>query len=156
VPILKAALKHDGFALVDVISPCVTFNDHEGSTKSYLHTRKHQLPVVQADFVPPRAEITADYPAGETHTVTMHDGSHVVLRKVGPEYDPTNRREAWNFLSERQKSGEIATGLLYVDEEAGVEMHKGAKTVAGPLIHVPFGQLCPGSSMLAELQDDYR
>jgi 2-oxoglutarate ferredoxin oxidoreductase subunit beta len=156
VPILKAALRHDGFALVDVISPCVTFNDHEGSTKSYLHTRKHQLPVVQADFVPPRAEITADYPAGETHTVTMHDGSHVVLRKVGPEYDPTNRREAWNFLSERQKSGEIATGLLYVDEEAGVEMHKGAKTVSAPLIKVPFAELCPGSSMLAELQDDYR
>ena len=156
VPILKAALRHDGFALVDVISPCVTFNDHEGSTKSYLHTRKHQLPVVQADFVPPRAEITADYPPGETHTVTMHDGSTIVLRKVGPDYDPTDRRAAWNFLSERQKSGEIATGLLYVDEQAGVEMHKAAKTVAGPLIHVPYAELCPGSAMLAELQDDYR
>ncbi len=156
VPILKAALRHDGFALVDVISPCVTFNDHEGSTKSYLHTRKHQLPVIQADFIPPRAEITAEYGAGAAHTVTMHDGSTIVLRKVGPDYDPTDRRAAWNFLSERQKSGEIATGLLYVDEKAGVEMHKAAKTVAGPLIHVPYAELCPGSAMLAELQDDYR
>src|SRR5439155_4573454 len=82
VPILKAGIKHKGFALLDVISPCVTFNDHEGSTKSYVHTRRHQLPLVQADFVPPAGEITASFPEGEVATVTMHDGSVVRLRKV--------------------------------------------------------------------------
>jgi 2-oxoglutarate ferredoxin oxidoreductase subunit beta len=156
VPILKAALRHEGFALVDVISPCVTFNDHEGSTKSYLHTRKHSLPVVQADFVPPRAEITADYPEGQAHRVTMHDGSTIVLRKVAPDYDPTDRAGAWKYLSEREKSGEVATGLLFVDENGGTEMHKAAKTVARPLVQVPFADLCPGSAALAELQGDYR
>ena len=91
VPILKAALSHRGFALIDVISPCVTFNDHEGSTKSYLHTRKHLLKVVQADFVPPAQEITAQYEEGTTITVTLHDGSTVRLRKLAPDYDPSDR-----------------------------------------------------------------
>src|SRR5512142_2709818 len=90
VPILKAALSHRGFALIDVISPCVTFNDHEGSTKSYLHTRKHLLKVVQADFVPPAQEITADYPEGTTKDVTMHDGSVVRFSKLPAGYDPKN------------------------------------------------------------------
>ena len=155
VPILKAALRHEGFALVDVISPCVTFNDHEGSTKSYLHTRKHALPVVQADFVPMRSEITAEYDPGTAQTVKMHDGSTIVLRKVAPDYDPTDRRAAWAYLSEHQRSGEIATGLLYIDEK-GADMHKAARTVAGPLIDVPFRVLCPGSAALSALQDEYR
>src|SRR5579859_7784186 len=77
VPILKAGIRHRGFALIDVISPCVTFNDHEGSTKSYLYTRKHQKEVVDADFVPPSEEIVADLRAGETTLVKMHDGSTV-------------------------------------------------------------------------------
>ena len=110
VPILKAGLKHDGFAMVDVISPCVTFNDHEGSTKSYLHTRKHQLPIVQADFVPYAEEITAEYPEGSVKSVKMHDGSVVRFRKVAADYDPTDRVAAWKYLQERQTSGEIPTG----------------------------------------------
>jgi len=156
VPILKGALSHKGFAIVDVISPCVTFNDHEGSTKSYLHTRKHQLPVIQADYVPPKAEITADYAPGSVHDVKMHDGSTIRLRKCAPDYDPTDRRAAWSYMVERQRSGEIATGLLYLDETAGTEMHAAAKTVAKPLSQMPFGELCPGGAALAELQDDYR
>src|SRR5262244_490525 len=91
VPILKAGLKHSGFALVDVISPCVTFNDHEGSTKSYLETRKRSLPLVTADFVPPAREITTAYGEGETVTVDLHDGSVVQLHKVAKEYDPCDR-----------------------------------------------------------------
>src|SRR5690349_12579154 len=82
VPLLKAGLSHRGFAIIDVISPCVTFNDHEGSTKSYLYTRKHLLQLVQADFVPPEREITADYDEGATVNVTLHDGSTVRLSKV--------------------------------------------------------------------------
>lgn len=155
VPILKAALRHDGFAMIDVISPCVTFNDHEGSTKSYLHTRKHQLPVVQADFVPPREEITTDYAPGAVHEVKMHDGSTIRLHKVAADYDPTDRRAAWSYLHDHQRSGQIATGLLYIDEQ-GSDMHAAAKTVARPLVKVDYAELCPGSAALAELQEEYR
>jgi 2-oxoglutarate ferredoxin oxidoreductase subunit beta len=155
VPILKAGIRHKGFALVDVISPCVTFNDHEGSTKSYLYTRQHQLPVVDADFVPTAAEITASVPEGGVTQVTMHDGSVLRLRKAAPDYDPTNREAVWSYLYERQRSGEIPVGLLFVDER-GVEMHEGARTVEAPLTQIPFEDLCPGSAALAELQRGYR
>jgi 2-oxoglutarate ferredoxin oxidoreductase subunit beta len=155
VPILKAGLRHNGFALVDVISPCVTFNDDEGSTKSYAYTRKHQLPVVEADFVPRVSEITAEIPEGGATRVTMHDGSVVTLRKVAADYDPRDRRSAWTYLEERQRSGEIPVGLLFLDE-GGVEMHEGAKTVATPLSQVPYEELCPGRAALERLQEGYR
>src|SRR5450432_476321 len=112
VPLLKAGLAHRGFALIDVISPCVTFNDHEGSTKSYLHTRKHLLQMVQADFVPPERETTADYTDASTVSVTMHDGSAVRLSKVTHDYDPTDRQAVFAGLQRRQGRGEVATGLL--------------------------------------------
>src|SRR6185295_842932 len=112
VQILKAAIRHQGFALVDVISPCVTFNDHEGSTKSYVHTRKHQLPIAMTDFVPPAEEITASLPEGATTSVTLHDGSVVRFRKVANDYDPTNRGAVMTYLEERQTSGEVPVGLL--------------------------------------------
>jgi 2-oxoglutarate ferredoxin oxidoreductase subunit beta len=155
VPILQAGLKHEGFALIDIISPCVTFNDHEGSTKSYAHTRKHQLPVVAADFVPHASEITAELPEGEATTVTMHDGSKVVLRKVDQSYDPRDRNAATSYLEERRRSGEIPVGLLFIDE-GGVEMHAGAKTVKTPLSQLPFEELCPGGAALDRLQEAYR
>jgi 2-oxoglutarate ferredoxin oxidoreductase subunit beta len=155
VPILKAGLRHNGFALIDVISPCVTFNDHEGSTKSYLYTRQHQLPVVDADFVPEAAEITASHPEGTVARVTMHDGSVLALRKVAEDYDPTNREKVWSYLYERQRSGEIPVGLLFVDER-GVEMHQGAKTVDTPLSKLAFEELCPGKAALDALQETYR
>jgi 2-oxoglutarate ferredoxin oxidoreductase subunit beta len=155
VPILKAAIRHKGFALVDVISPCVTFNDHEGSTKSYVYTRQHALPVVQVDFVPRRSEITRELPAGEVTEVTLHDGSVVALRKVAPDYDATDRQAVTGYLQERQRSGEIPIGLLYLDE-GGVEMHDGNKTVQRPLSEVPFEELCPGSAALEKLQQKWR
>src|SRR4051812_47937305 len=98
VPILKAALRHNGFALVDVISPCVTFNDHEGSTKSYVHTRKNQVPIVQADFVPLASEITADYAEGSVANVKTHDGSVIHLHKVEADYDRTDRSRVMSML----------------------------------------------------------
>ena len=153
VPILKAGLAHKGFALVDVISPCVTFNDHEGSTKSYSHTRKHQLPIVQADFVPGAQEITAEYDAKAT--VKMHDGSMVRFTKVPADYDPTNRTKVWEYLQNHQESGEIPTGLLFLDEK-GVEMHQAQKTVPTPLAKLAFQDLCPGSAALDKLQNAYR
>ncbi len=155
VPILKAGLLHKGFALVDVISPCVTFNDHEGSTKSYVHTRKHQLPIIEADFVPHKSEIVADYPEGSTTSVTMHDGSVVRLRKVAADYDPSDRSAVSSYLQKHQSKGEIPTGLLYLDE-SGVEMHEGAKTVDTPLTRLPFEELCPGNAALAKFQQAYR
>jgi 2-oxoglutarate ferredoxin oxidoreductase subunit beta len=155
IPILKAGLRHNGFALIDVISPCVTFNDHEGSTKSYLYTRKHQLPVVEADFVAPREEITADVTDKQVTQVTMHDGSSVRLRRVAPDYDPTNREKVWQYLYERQREGEIPVGLLFLDEK-GIEMHAGNRTVDAPLTSLPFERLCPGSAALAELMEEYR
>jgi 2-oxoglutarate ferredoxin oxidoreductase subunit beta len=155
VPILKAGLKHKGLALVDVISPCVTFNDHEGSTKSYLHTRKHQLPIVQTDFIPGAREITTDYPEGTSTSVTMHDGSVVRFSKVPADYDPTNRTKVWDYLSRHQETGEIPTGLLFLDE-SGSEMHDAAKTVDTALAKLPFEELCPGSAALEKLQAAYR
>ena len=121
VPILKAGLTHRGFAFVDVISPCVTFNDHEGSTKSYAYTREHNVEIVQADFVPPAKAITADYEAGTVRNVMMHDGSWVRLRKVAEDYDPTDRDRAYAYIRDAQSKGEVVTGLLYIDE--GVAGH---------------------------------
>jgi 2-oxoglutarate ferredoxin oxidoreductase subunit beta len=155
VPILKAALSHKGFALVDVISPCVTFNDHEGSTKSYLHTRKHLLQLVQADFVPFAQEISADYRAGTAMSVRLHDGSEVRLRKVAEDYDPTDRYRAAAHLELHRTRGEIATGLLFVDKQAS-DMHYTNKTTDVPLSQVPFEKLCPGKAALDELQNEFR
>jgi 2-oxoglutarate ferredoxin oxidoreductase subunit beta len=155
VPILKAALSHKGFALVDVISPCVTFNDHEGSTKSYLHTRKHLLQLVQADFVPFAQEITADYQPGTAMSVRLHDGSVVRLRKVAEDYDPTDRHRAAAHLELHRNRGEIATGLLFVDKQAS-DMHDVNKTTDVPLSQVPFEKLCPGRAALEELMSEFR
>ena len=155
VPLLKAGLSHPGFAIIDVISPCVTFNDHEGSTKSYLYTRKHLLQLVQADFVPPEREITADYSEGTTVSVTMHDGSTVRLSKVEKDYDPTDRRRVFAELQARQGRGEVSTGLLFVDKSGG-DVHDMNGTVDTPLAQVPFEKLCPGSAALDELQEAFR
>jgi 2-oxoglutarate ferredoxin oxidoreductase subunit beta len=155
VPILKAALRHKGFALVDVISPCVTFNDHVGSTKSYLHTRKHRLEVVQADFVPKEREISAEYAPGTTTSVTMHDGSVVRFTKITENYDPTDRTAVQTYIQGSQEKGEIPTGLLYLDESAG-DMHDTSGTVDTPLAGVPIEQLCPGSAALERFQSAYR
>jgi 2-oxoglutarate ferredoxin oxidoreductase subunit beta len=155
VPILKAAIRHQGFAMVDVISPCVTFNDHVGSTKSYLYTRKHQLPVIQASFVPKRDEITTEYAEGSSTSVTMHDGSVVRFSKVPTDYDPTDRDKVYAYVRASQERGEIPTGLLFLDESMG-DMHGIAGTVETPLTQVPYEMLCPGKAALDKLQEEYR
>jgi len=155
VPILKAALSHKGFALVDVISPCVTFNDHEGSTKSYLYTRKHLLQLISADFVPFARAITVDYAPGTATSVRLHDGSVVRLRKVEADYDPTDRQRVASHLELHRNRGEIATGLLFVDKQAS-DMHDTSKTTEVPLAQIPYEKLCPGSAKLDELQKTFR
>jgi 2-oxoglutarate/2-oxoacid ferredoxin oxidoreductase subunit beta len=155
VPMLKAGLSHQGFAFVDVISPCVTFNDHEGSTKSYAYTREKNVEVVQADFVPPTASITAEYEPGTARNVMLHDGSWVRLRKVAEHYDPTDRDVAYAYIRDRQKDGEVATGLLHISPDSS-DVHEQSDTVATPLVEVPFENLCPGSAELEKLQARFR
>ena len=155
VPILKAGLAHKGFAFVDVISPCVTFNDHEGSTKSYAYTREHNVEIVHADFVPPASEIVTEYHAGSVRTVTMHDGGVVRLRKVAEDYDPTDRDHAYETVREHQANGEIVTGLLYISAGSR-DMLEQNDTVPTPLTQVPYEQLCPGSAELEKLQQRFR
>ena len=161
VPLIEAGLRHRGFALIDVLSPCVTFNDHEGSTKSYAYTREHYEPAVQADFVPPEREITAEYGAGEALAVTMHDGSRVMLRKLDAAYDPTDRGVAQARVQERLKSGEYLTGLLYVDADGGAaggrrEFHQVNGTPEEPMNSLPYEVLSPGSKGLAKILARYR
>ncbi len=155
VPLIQGALMHDGFALVDVISPCVTFNDHEGSTKSYAHTRQFYHHVVDADFIAPAEEIKAAYDEGSAMPVELHDGSRIVLRKIDKEYDPTSRAKAFKFLRERFHAGEIITGLLYIDE-ARKEMHDLMGNVDTPLAQLPLDTLHPGKQELKKILSRYR
>lgn len=155
VPILKAAFAHRGFAVVDVISPCVTFNDHSGSTKSYLYTRKHELQATEADFVPLRTEIVATVAEQGVTNITMHDGSVVRFRSVPAGYDPTDRVKAMNYVMEKQDSGEIVTGLLFVDQSVP-NLHEQNNASETPLSQMPFDKLCPGSLALDSLQNEFR
>jgi 2-oxoglutarate ferredoxin oxidoreductase subunit beta len=155
VPILKAGLTHNGLALVDIISPCVTFNDHEGSTKSYKFTREHEVEVVEADFVPLRREVVAPNTDAAVTVVTMHDGSTVRFRKTPEGYDPTDREAAYTHVRACQQRGEVATGLLFLDEN-GQDMHAVSKTIETPLVDVPFEQLCPGNDALQKLMERFR
>ena len=155
VPILKAGLMHSGFAFIDIISPCVTFNDHTGSTKSYAHTRSNMHEVVATDFVPLRAEIKTEHDEASVKTVTMHDGSVVKLHKLEEGYDPGDRRAVLDYLHDVASRGEIATGLLFI-EEAGDDMHGFENTVDTALVNVPFADLCPGSAVLEEIQKEWR
>src|SRR5215475_5948317 len=112
---LKAAIAHKGTVLLDVVSPCVTFNDHDGSTKSYKYVKDHEEPLQEVSFVPSFEDITIDYDPGSTIDVTMHDGSHLRLRKLEEDYDPTNRIEAIHRLNNAHLKGEVLTGVFYVN-----------------------------------------
>jgi 2-oxoglutarate ferredoxin oxidoreductase subunit beta len=155
VPLIQGALSHDGFALVDVISPCVTFNDHEGSTKSYAHTRQFYHHVVDADFIPPAEEIKAQYEKGSAMPVELHDGSKIVLRKIDNEYDPTSRAATFKYLRERFNAGEIITGLLYIDDSRK-EMHDLMGNIDTPLSQYPLEKLHPGGAELKKILSRYR
>jgi 2-oxoglutarate ferredoxin oxidoreductase subunit beta len=155
VPIIKAAVAHQGFALIDVISPCVTFNDHEGSTKSYLFTREHDVKVSVADFVPPEEEIVAGIPKEGRSTVRMHDGSAVRFSSVPDDYDPTDRASVIRHLQQKHSDGEVVTGLLYVNETVP-DLHTLNSTSRRPLVQLPYSELCPGSAELATLQERFR
>jgi 2-oxoglutarate/2-oxoacid ferredoxin oxidoreductase subunit beta len=155
VPIIKAGLSHRGFAFVDVISPCVTFNDHEGSTKSYAYTREHNVEIVAADFVPPAQAITTQYDPGTERSVMLHDGSWVRLKKVPEDHDPTDRDAAYANIREHQREGKVVTGLLYLSADSQ-DLHAQMGTVETPLVDLPFEKLCPGNAELQKLQARFR
>jgi 2-oxoglutarate ferredoxin oxidoreductase subunit beta len=155
VPLIKAGLLHPGFAFIDVISPCVSFNDHESSTKSYLRTRENAHEVIHMDFVESAEEITASYDAGSTREVTLPDGSAIVLKKIAGDYDPTDPIKAHSFIREHQIRGEVVTGLLYFRDGAR-DMHEMAGTTAVPLVDVPYERLHPGSAGLEAFQKALR
>jgi 2-oxoglutarate ferredoxin oxidoreductase subunit beta len=150
VPLIKAAIAHRGAAFVDVVSPCVAFNNHAGSTKSYDYVREHNDAVNRLDVVAPQAPIEIDYAPGEVVEIEQHDGSRLRLRKLDATYDPGDRIAAMNYVHARQARGEIVTGLLYVD--AGAEdLHGHLGTVATPLNALAEKELCPGAAALARI-----
>ena len=155
VPLIQAAMHHDGFALIDVLSPCVTFNDHEGSTRSYAYTREHYEEVVHADFVPHAAEIAVSYAAGESQPVTMHDGSQILLRKLDTAYDPTDRGTALELIQQRMRHHEYLTGLLYIAAGAP-EFHAQNATPDAPLNQLPYERLRPSAAALERILARFR
>lgn len=155
VPLIQGALNHHGAAFIDVISPCVAFNNHVGSTKSYDYVREHNEAVNRLDVVPFRQEITVDYGQGEVTRVEQHDGSTLQLRKIAADYDPRDRLKAMRFLHERHAAGEIVTGLLYVDPEAE-DLHDRLGTVTTPLNALGDATLTPGAAALAGVNAGFR
>ena len=155
VPLIKAALKHKGMAFIDVISPCVAFNNHAGSTKSFEFVREHMQSAVQADLIFAQPEITADYAQGTRESVTMPDGSILQLYKVDADYDPYDRIGALTYVQKMHEEGQVATGLLYVDPDA-VECHDILGTSATPLNALSEDALCPGSDALTAINQGYR
>jgi 2-oxoglutarate/2-oxoacid ferredoxin oxidoreductase subunit beta len=155
VPLVKAALEHEGAAFIDVISPCVAFNNHEGSTKSYDYVREHNEAVNRIDFISRRQPITTEYAPGTVTEVKQHDGSTIRLRKLHDEYDPSDRVRAMNYLEEHKAKGEVVTGLLYLDPEAA-DLHGHLGTVSVPLAALGERDLCPGAATLAKINASLR
>ena len=155
VPLIKGAIRHGGAAFIDVISPCVAFNNHAGSTKSYDYVREHNEAVSRIDFITTRDEIKTAYAPGEVVDVEQHDGMILRLRKLHESYDPTDRLAAMNFNSTHHAKGEVVTGLLYVEPEAA-DLHTALNTSAAPLNTLGREQLCPGASALEKLNSSLR
>jgi 2-oxoglutarate ferredoxin oxidoreductase subunit beta len=155
VPLIKAALRHKGAAFIDVISPCVQFNNHPGSTKSFDFVREHNAAVNRLDVILDRDEIVVDYAPGTVEIVTQHDGSVLKLRKVASDYDPTDHNQAVTHLQIHQARGEIVTGLLYVDPDAQ-DLHDHLGTVHTPLNQLGDEELTPGPDALAAINESLR
>jgi 2-oxoglutarate ferredoxin oxidoreductase subunit beta len=155
VPLVKAGLAHEGAAFIDVISPCVAFNNHPGSTKSYDYVREHNESVNRLDFWPSRDAINVDYREGEVIEVPQHDGSIIKLRKTDPEYDPTDRIRAMNHILAHAARGEVVTGLLYVHPDPE-DLHAHLGTVDVPFNNLGEKDLCPGAGMLEKINATLR
>jgi 2-oxoglutarate/2-oxoacid ferredoxin oxidoreductase subunit beta len=155
VPLIKGAIEHEGAAFIDVISPCVAFNNHAGSTKSFDYVREHNEAVNRLDVITGRAPIKLDQAPGTVQVVEQHDGSRLVLRKLNAEYDANDRLAAMNFLQTHAAKGQIVTGLIYLDREPE-DLHGNLNTVAAPLNELGEKELCPGSAALEKINASLR
>jgi 2-oxoglutarate ferredoxin oxidoreductase subunit beta len=155
VPLIEAAIKHKGAAFIDVISPCVAFNNHTGSTKSFDYVREHNEAVNRLDVITGRAPITVDYAPGSVQVVEQHDGTKLALRKVDADYDVNDRLAAMGFLQKHAAKGQVVTGLLHVDAEAD-DLHSHLNTVEAPLNSLGEKALCPGSAALERINASFR
>ncbi len=154
-PLIKAGLAHSGAAFIDVISPCVAFNNHDGSTKSYDYVREHNEVVNRLDFWPSREAIKVDYDEGSVIEVPQHDGSIIKLRKARDDYDPTDRLGAMNQIQSHAAKGEVLTGLLYLNPESE-DLHAHLNTCEAPFNRLGEKELCPGAGMLEKINAGLR
>ncbi|HUL96189.1 MAG TPA: 2-oxoacid:ferredoxin oxidoreductase subunit beta, partial [Usitatibacter sp.] len=155
VPLIKGALTHEGAAFLDVISPCVAFNNHEGSTRSYDYVREHNEAVNSLDVMTFHKEITTQYEPGSVQEIRQHDGSTIVLRKLHDTYDPSDRIAAMTYVQSRYARGEIVTGLLYFASKPR-DLHAALNTVERPLNELGDRELCPGSAALGKVNESLR
>src|SRR2546427_453028 len=153
--LIEGAIAHRGTAMLDVISPCVTFNDHEGSTKSYAYVKDHDDPLEEVSFVPFFEDITVDYEPGSTQEVTMHDGSRLYLRKLEEQYDPTDKISALKRLHETARRGEFATRLISI-ELARADVREQPNLLEEPLATLPLDRVRPGPEALEEIMEGLR
>jgi 2-oxoglutarate ferredoxin oxidoreductase subunit beta len=155
VPLVKAAIEHQGAAFIDVISPCIAFNNHAGSTKSFDYVREHNDAVNRLDVLTGRDPITVDYAPGTVQVVEQHDGTRLALRKIDADYDAHDRLAAMTFLQKHAAKGQIVTGLLYIDPDAD-DLHAHLNTVDRPLNMLQTTELCPGSAALDKINSSLR
>ncbi len=155
IPLIKAAIKHPGFAFINVISPCVTFNNNVGSTKSYDYVREHLDATSTIDFVPEMKEITTNYEEGSSKNVKMHDGSVLQLNKLARDWDPMNRQSVANAMMIAKSKGEILTGLLYMSPNT-VDLHNTIQTNDRALNSLTKKDLCPGNEILKTINAEFR
>src|ERR1700730_18087732 len=152
---MKAAIAHKGTVMLDVVSPCVTFNDHEGSTKSYKYMKDHEEPLQEVSFVPAFEDITVDYDPGTTVEVTMHDGSRLRLRKLEEDYDATNRVQAITRLNQAHEQGEVLTGVFYVNTKTPTFVDL-LNMTDEPLATLPESAVRPGREVLEQVMEELR
>jgi 2-oxoglutarate ferredoxin oxidoreductase subunit beta len=152
---LKAAIAHRGTSMIDVVSPCVTFNDHEGSTKSYKYMKDHEEPIQDINFIPSFQEIDVEYDAGSTVEVTMHDGSRLRLHKIEEDFDPTNKATSIKRLIEARENNEVLTGVFYVNPQAPTFIDM-LNMTDDPLTTLPESAIRPGREVLEQVMEDLR
>ncbi len=155
VPLIKGAIAHKGTSLLDIISPCVTFNNHEGSTKSFKYAKEHEELLHEIGFVPFYEQIQADYPEGTVKEVELHDGSHIRLRKLERDYDPTNKPQALQLIRKANDAGELLTGLLYYNGEKKDFLDE-INMADEPLATLPLEKVRPPREALDEILEEFR
>jgi len=153
--IIKTAISHQGLSVIDVVSPCVTFNDHEGSTKSYSYMKEHEFMLQELDYVPSYEDISVEIPEGGVMDVPMHDGSHLRIRKLDRDFDPTDRFAALKMLEEAEKKHEVLTGVLYVNTNKPTFLEL-LNLEEAPIATLPQSKVRPSKSVLDEVMEELR